>query len=93
MELTDKEKEVHELVRRILKDKKNPELEHAIKYCNLALKSNGNELREAIQYLLGNAIRWAGQDHQTIKLALRKFSFRQPATYHWKKKPSGEDND
>jgi hypothetical protein len=94
MELTEKEKEIHELVKRILKDKKNPELKYAIKYCNIALKSSGDELREAVQYLLGNAIRWAGPDHQRIKLALRKFSFRQPATYHWKKKNSdGEYND
>lgn len=93
MELTDKEKEIHEIVRTILKDSKNPGLETAIKYCKLALRSNGNELREACQYLLGNAIKWAGPNHQEMKLALRKFAFRQPPTYSWRNKHLKEDDN
>lgn len=83
MELTDKEKEIHDVVREILKDKKhlNTTLKHAVKFCHIALKSNGDQLKEACQNIVGNSIKWSGDKHQELKNKLRKFAFRSAVVY------------
>lgn len=94
MELTEQEKEIHAIIKAILKDKKSYKttLKHALKFCNKALKSNGLELKEACQYILGNAIYWDGENYQELKLKLRKFCFRAAVVYDREKfTEDGED--
>ena len=79
------EVEVYNAIKQMLADTEGQktDLKYAVKYMKKALKSTGDELRENCLYILGNSIKWTGDNHVEIKKTLRKYSF-SPAV--WRKK-------
>ena len=78
--MTKQEEEVYKAVRQMLADTESHKttLKHAVKFLKKALKSSGLELRENCLYILGNSIKWDGENHVDAKKVLRKFSFHPP---------------
>lgn len=90
MKLTDEE--AKEIVGKVLHNMKHTKrrdataktdlyktaLKAAIKWCRVALKSEGNELRQACLYILGNGIYWDGPG---LKEQLRKCAFQGVVRY------------
>jgi len=71
------EKQVHKAVRQMLADTDSHKttLKTAVKFLHRALKASGFELKEECLYILGNSIKWNGQDHLKIKRTLRRYAF------------------
>ncbi len=76
------EKQVYAAVRQMLADTSSHKttLKTAVKFLHRALKVSGRELREECLYILGNSIKWSGQDHVRIKRTLRRYAFH-PAVW------------
>ena len=71
------EKQVYAAVKQMLADTDSHKttLKTAVKFLHRALKASGFELKEECLYILGNSIKWSGQDHIEIKKTLRRYAF------------------